>query len=90
MVASLAAYDCVSVSSTASMREATVITWKGTFAKHTMALPHQLAVPQAEQGAEEIPETNACVRAVALNYACEPDLQLYTMSVSAQGSPKLP
>lgn len=55
-----------------------------------MTLPHQFSVPQAEQGAEEVPEIDACVKEVALNYACEPVLQLHTMSVSARGSPKLP
>lgn len=32
------------------------VTWEGAFAKHAMALPNQLAVPQAEKGAEEIPK----------------------------------
>lgn len=32
------------------------VTWEGAFAKHAMALPDQLAIPQAEERAEEIPE----------------------------------
>ena len=32
------------------------LTWEGAFSKHAVALSNQLAVPQAEECTEEIPE----------------------------------
>lgn len=39
-----------------SMTRFVKVTWEGAFAKHAMALPNQLAIPQAEECAEEIPK----------------------------------